>query len=178
MPSMTTLFECVLCSYPYSELDIFNHLFFIETRICYKCYRKMQKADYSISCFGKYTDGKNLGYTSLSEDCRSLCPDRRLCPLFANREIIKLRKTAEKETEVLREDENPSKLYPFKTKTLIDRAFKLCMEGVSKDRLKKWCKKKNTSYYRLLTVLRHGKKYGKQWRWNEDRLSVKLEYPI
>ena len=79
--------ECLLCRERYSEQDISNHMFWVETRICSACYAAMQRPDRRRSCFGKPTvrlpSGKVLhAYNPRSEECRRICPDRKICALI------------------------------------------------------------------------------------------------
>ena len=163
--------ECVLCDHLFSEGDIQNFLFFPQTRICYNCYRKMQKADPAISCFGKQFD-------VMAEECRSLCPDRKLCPGFQKGRYIRLRKAAESETV---EVKPPAMIrqYPFRTSSLLCKAFKLCMKGVTLSTLKRWCKHRGKKHSWVLLVLRKEvSKNGKKWKLHENKDSIQLEYPL
>src|SRR5437016_2479291 len=85
------LLECITCDETYTEVDVENFRYFPSTGVCYNCYRAMQKAPITISCFGKE-------YDALANECRELCPDRKQCPSFANGKYVKLRKLAEAET--------------------------------------------------------------------------------
>ena len=76
--------ECLLCQQRYSMEDIRNGLYQLETLVCSACYAKMQRQPHHISCFGKPTfillNGKHLyGYNPKAEECRTKCPDRRVC---------------------------------------------------------------------------------------------------
>ena len=83
-PNPKGVLECLLCFERYSAEDVARGDYQIETLICSRCYREMQLAPHSKSCFGKPTvimpDGKKLlGYDVASEDCSSNCPDRSVC---------------------------------------------------------------------------------------------------
>jgi len=170
-------FECLLCNELFTEIDIINFRFFIATRVCYTCYRSLQKSPFSYSCFGKKSDDKYLGYDSLAHECRELCPDRKICPGFVNKKLIKLRKLAEAET-VVKNKPIVIRQYPFRPSSLICKAFKLCMKGVPLTVLKRWCKHRNKNHNWVLLMLRKENKNGRRWRFNETRDSIKLDYPL
>lgn len=169
--------ECVLCSELYSEIDIANFRYFVATRVCYTCYRSLQKAPFNVSCFGKRKDSKHLGYDSLAHECRELCPDRRVCPGFASGKYPTLRKLAEAETVV---ESKPTVIrqYPFRSSSLLLKAFKLCMKGVTLTVLKRWCRHRGKNHNWVLLMLRKENKKGLRWKFNETRDSIKLEYPV
>lgn len=164
----TSGIECTFCEKRFTEGDILKLNYFLDSRLCYECSKKLYKSDSYYSCFGKQ-------YEPLALECRLLCPDRKVCPLFFSRKIFRLRKKFKNELVniapvVL------TRRYPFRSGTLIDKAFKLCCKSVTKDKLKTWCAQNNTSYYRVLRVLRKGEKYGKKWKVHETQDSITLEY--
>ena len=76
--------ECLLCTLRYSDRDVLDGLYWIDTMVCSKCYTRMQRMPYEESCFGKpcvMRDGKvvQYGYNRNAVECDSLCPDRRQC---------------------------------------------------------------------------------------------------
>ena len=77
--------ECVLCERPFTIVDVQLFNFFLANGLCYDCCRKMYKQDEAISCFGKQ-------YDPIAMECKKLCPDRKVCPLFQSGEIKKLRR--------------------------------------------------------------------------------------
>ena len=165
------LFDCVLCDGQFTEVDIANFIFFPSTRICYKCYRKMQKTATAISCFGKQFD-------IMAEECRSLCPDRKLCPGFSSGKFVRLRKLAES-TVVVAKPQPIIRQYPFRSSSLLCKAFKLCMKGVTLSTLKRWCKHRNKKHSWVLLILRKEiSKNGKKWKLHESKNSIELEYPL
>ena len=179
---MNALLECVLCEAQFSETDIESYSFFPQTRICYKCYRKLQKAPYIVSCFGKKTESSiKLGFDPNAHECRELCPDRKLCPHFANGTIKSLRQGAL--VNVQEVASRPRQVvtiraYPFRTGSIADKAFKLCQVGVTKDKFKRWCMRQGTNMYRLLRAFRKEERNGRQWRWKEKGNHVEIEYPL
>src|SRR5579864_99659 len=92
--------ECVLCTAVYTEHDVAILNFFPATRVCWVCYRKLQKSPFKVSCFGKKSKDGNLGFDNMAVECREYCPDRRLCPKFANKDLIKLHKQLKTEVVV------------------------------------------------------------------------------
>ncbi len=82
---MTARVECVECKKSFTRTEVLEGLWSPETLVCSYCYARLQKSPHSISCFGKPTQvdrrGKliGLGYDSKAEECRSLCPDRKIC---------------------------------------------------------------------------------------------------
>ncbi len=170
--------ECVLCNEFYTEIDIENFRFFPSTRVCYNCYRQMQKQDYAISCFGKKTEDKKLGYNGMAEECRELCPDRRICPNFVNRKYIRLRVLAEQETVEIKRQPT-IRQYPFRPTSLLCKAFKLCMKDVSLTVLKRWCRHRNKKHDWVLRVLRKEQnKKGLKWKLHESSNAVRVEFPL
>lgn len=166
------ILECITCDELYTEIDVENFRFFPSTGVCYNCYRAMQKADTSISCFGKQ-------YDALANECRELCPDRKLCPSFANKKFIKLRQLAEKETEEIQTNKLTIRQYPFRPTSLLCKAFKLCIKGTTITELKRWCKHRGKNYSWVIATLRRGySKNGRKWKLNEKQNSIQLEYPI
>jgi hypothetical protein len=164
--------ECVLCENLFSEEDIYQFLFFSATRICYKCYKKLFKVKTYISCFGKQ-------YSSNAVECRELCPDRKICPKFFTGKIFKLRKKAENKTELIQIKETiVTRKYPFRPGSLIDKVFKMAVHGIDKLKLKRWCTRHSTSYYRMLRVLKKETKYGKAWHFHDRGKDIKVEYNI
>jgi hypothetical protein len=163
--------ECVLCETLYTEEDILSLLFFSATRICYRCYKKLYRSDKSISCFGKQ-------YDPMALECRELCPDRKICPKFFTGKIFKLRKRFESKIDLI--NIKPEKIvirkYPFRQGSIIDRAFKMAIRGVLKSKLKRWCERHSTSYYRITKVLKRQNKYGKKWTFDDDGERIKVGY--
>lgn len=170
---MVPKLECVLCESLYSEEDILNLLFFSSTRICFKCYKKLFKVKDSISCFGKTYDGNAV-------ECRELCPDRKICPKFFTGKIFKYRRRLEKQTDLvqIKAEIVVTRKYPFRSGSIIDRAFRMAIGGVAKLKLKNWCKRHSTSFYRILKVLKRKNKYGKKWEYSDDGKTITVGYVI
>ena len=85
--STVTVLECLRCRKRHSEQDIADGLYWPETFICSHCYGRMQQAPAVVSCFGKWPEkdieGRSAaaGYSRHSIECRSLCPDRKICKM-------------------------------------------------------------------------------------------------
>jgi hypothetical protein len=165
--------ECVLCEGLYTEEDVLSLLFFSSTRVCYKCYKKLYKAKEAISCFGKQYDGNAV-------ECRELCPDRKVCPKFFSGKIFKYRNKLEAKTDLvhIKTETIVTRKYPFRSGSIIDRAFRMAIGGIEKIKLKRWCRRHSTSYYRILKVLKRKNKYGKQWGYEDDGKSITVAYRI
>ena len=94
-------FRCRVCDRKFSEEDIKTLSFFSEpdVMVCYDCFKEMQQGPFSRSCFGKLNvlseDGSQIihyGYDPIgSTDCSFYCPHRRVCKLYAEKRIDKLR---------------------------------------------------------------------------------------
>ena len=85
LPGTKQSVECLLCARRYSEIDILEGRYWLETMVCSECYADMQKKPHELSCFGKPTwvnywpHKKLLGWWPESEECSLLCPDRKVC---------------------------------------------------------------------------------------------------
>lgn len=80
--------RCLLCPGQFSLKDVLEGRYFASTGICTDCYRAMRAAPYQVTCFGKKSkvvQGKpvKLGWEASAVECKSECPDRHICPLFA-----------------------------------------------------------------------------------------------
>lgn len=95
---MKKIVECVKCFERYSEEELRNGQYWLETMVCHNCYVEMQQKPYTHSCFGKETRGNKLGYDPTAVECSRLCPDRKVCVKFI--EILRERNGREKVTEV------------------------------------------------------------------------------
>ena len=71
------ILECVLCTERFSIKDVRESRYYPSTGVCHACYEKAAAGNKKVWCFGEYDP-------SVSE-CRTECPDRRLCRSFANR---------------------------------------------------------------------------------------------
>ena len=86
LPKDCKALECLRCQRRFTRKEIISGLYRLETMICSFCYVAMQKAPYSISCFGKPTtillNGTELlGYDPSANECKFLCPDSKVCQL-------------------------------------------------------------------------------------------------
>ena len=66
---------CIICSEKF-RLDQIGVSFFISTGVCLVCYRVGKLMSAEEWCFGK----KEI-YEPESQECRLLCPDRKICRL-------------------------------------------------------------------------------------------------
>lgn len=82
MSNRDLIFECLLCPAKYSLRDAEKGRYFIETRVCLKCYRKGQVADRKVWCFGKKQKKNRKGYSVKNIVCSAICPDRNICKQF------------------------------------------------------------------------------------------------
>ena len=77
------LLECVSCQQKFSVLDVKNSLFFVSTLTCSLCYNSaVGSQDKTAWCFGDF-DAKH-------RNCRTDCPDKKICRLFTLRQKQKL----------------------------------------------------------------------------------------
>lgn len=148
--------RCSLCGNKFTDEDVKTLTFFPETSGCYNCYRRMSKAPFSRTCFGKLSvvngtgNIKHYGYDPLaSTDCSLLCPHRHVCKLFANKRIRKMRAKL---------------LTPF-TGPIAD-VFRLALKGTKPKRFAIAVKKAQGSLKKLRTQL--------GWVLDEKRKAVKL----
>jgi hypothetical protein len=76
------LLECVSCQAKFSVLDVKNSLFFVSTLTCSLCYNSaVRSQDKQAWCFGDF-DAKH-------RNCRTDCPDKKICWLFTLKQIEK-----------------------------------------------------------------------------------------
>lgn len=77
------ILDCLKCDEKFSRNDVRLGRYRPRTMICSHCYAKMQKAPYSVSCFGKpttvYEDHQYvLGFHEDAKECKR-CLDRAEC---------------------------------------------------------------------------------------------------
>lgn len=63
-------------------MDLQEERYFAETGICRDCYEKRQKS--KETCFGKVTEGRQLGYDEAAIECSTFCKDRKVCKEFVD----------------------------------------------------------------------------------------------
>jgi len=147
--------RCLLCGEKYTEEDVRTLTFFPETSGCYDCYRRMSKSPFSRTCFGKLnvvSNGtiKHFGYDpQVSLDCSFHCPHRKVCKLFAEKRIKKLRAKL---------------LTPFEC--AVADVFRLALKGTKSKRFYRAVKKARGSLLKLRSQLR--------WVLDEKKRAVKL----
>ena len=86
------LMECRLCSRKFSDDDRRALDYFSDVGICFDCLEKGKKKPASVWCFGK-KECYNP-YDPKNRSCTEWCPDRRVCPLFADGSIYRLHQIA------------------------------------------------------------------------------------
>lgn len=177
MPEVGVRLECILCHTPFTKEAILRFEFFFESGVCYSCYVKMQALPANISCFGKR-------YSPIVLECKRICPDRKVCPLFQSKEIRSMRKealTAEQRRgalALLREQEEAPRFreHPFTKGSIIHEAFELCCTGCSKEELRRMVTKKHADLARILRIFRREQAYGKRWIWHEQASGYSIKY--
>lgn len=178
MPDALVRLECVLCHAPFTQEDILKFNYFFENGLCYQCCRKLYKLPKAVSCFGKR-------YSALALECKKICPDRKVCPLFQSKEIREMRKEAltdEQRRGALqllraREEQPRSRAHPFQRGSVIFKAFELCRKGCDKDDLKQFVSKQHADLARILRIFRREEAYGKRWVWRESAAGYSIRYP-
>lgn len=71
--------ECTECAGEFSIAAVREGRFIVSTMTCRTCYRKMQAAPSSVSCFGKRKRPGKDGFSKAETECRLHCPDRKVC---------------------------------------------------------------------------------------------------
>jgi len=170
MPGFDPSVECILCRRSFTEVDILGYRYFIESGICEQCYKKMQALPASISCFGK--NGKH-GYDPISRECKQLCPDRKVCPMFLGSRLQRLkRETTEAIVSGLDQvhvrTNELQKQNPFRRGSATYEAFNLCKKGVAANQFIQFTRRKGVDKGRLLRMFRKEELYGQQWEWDES----------
>lgn len=80
--------KCVICNGSYGKGDVEEGKFSPDTLVCLSCYESMANAPRAMSCFGKgtiiiqATGERKLGYDPRAQECKDLCPDRKICVRF------------------------------------------------------------------------------------------------
>ena len=163
-----TSIDCVLCQLPFTLEDVRKKNFFLDSGVCYACYKKMFKLPSDISCFGKE-------YSPLAFECKQLCPDRKICPLFQSKEIKKLRKVAI--AVVPRFTSITRRKHPFKKGSVIYTAFELCRKGCKLEDIERLAHRAGINPRRIFRVFRSGELYGCKWRWKQSERRCSIKYP-
>lgn len=165
------ILRCSLCTKRFSIEDVKEYRFFPETLTCFGCYQTLSKRDYSFTCFGKQNKvsdtGKviKFGYDpGASVDCSMHCPHRKICRLFASKEIH------QKQQDIAFE-----KKLPFRNKgTVIRQAFKMCLKGTTKKRLVNFIERKGKVSWRILRILKSGTDGKHHWRYEQVLKVIKI----
>ena len=167
MPSLASI-ECVKCEKLFTEDDIKNLNYFVESGLCFDCSRKLYKLPEEVSCFGKL-------YSSTARECRFICPDRKICPLFFTKEVFAMRKEARKE-QLPEPKQAPVSSHPFTPGSIIYKAFELCRKGVLQRKFDAFVSRNKANPTRLLRIFRKGELYGRKWKWRAANGKFKIEF--
>ena len=161
------LMQCILCNKRFSEKDVEELRYFPEQGICFKDYYDGFKQDHRTWCFGKRNTvdpdtGKITRYgfdPQKSDDCKKLCPDRKVCRLFVSREIFRYRKLLK------------LKKLPFPRGTALLRIFVTCVIGISPEKLKEKTDAEGLDLGKVMKTLR-----GLKWEMIEttEKIRIKL----
>lgn len=146
------MIECLLCAVRFSEADIDQGKLLLPTFICRRCYQTMKKG--TETCFGK-----REFYSAMAQECRYLCPDRKVCPQFLDKEP----------------SEEPVQ-GPFRNpESVIYQAFDLCRQGTTLIGLRHFVRGKGMNLERVLRIFRWEQWHGWKWVFKEtldNRLQV------
>lgn len=170
--------ECVLCQQRYSEQDVLRYEYFVHTNICYICYLSMMSDP--ATCFGK--KGPVRTWNPKAEACRSICPDRKVCPLFARGDMVIIRDlTAEARAGALKMlypavTKKSDRDRPFKKGSMMSHVFNRCCRGWTMTGLNAYVEEQGCSKARLLRVLRKEQFYGFTWSFIEDGGKLKVDF--
>lgn len=168
--SATASIECVKCERPFTEEDVKLLNYFVESGLCYECSKKLYKLSDEVSCFGKL-------HSSTARECRFICPDRKICPLFFTKEIFILRKEARQEKpKELEQKQIPGSESLFQPGSVIAKAFELCRKGISQRKFEQFVSRNKSNQTRLLRIFRKGTLYGKTWKWRAANGRFKIDY--
>lgn len=184
---MEGILECCLCGVKFTLETVTSYEFFPDNHTCYDCCARMQQQRHEVSCFGKATKGKLLGYDQRDLACRELCPDRAVCKIFVGGTIMEYRElTEEARKAALKFLLKPKKRAPakvvFRPDTNIGKLFALCCKGTTFAQFTKLCKKLDANSGWALRILRREEVNGHSWKYEEtvssrgDR-SIKITYP-
>lgn len=179
---MEGLLECSICGGKFTPEAVYSYEFFPDNNTCYDCCVGMQQKRHDVSCFGKLTQGKNLGYDVKDLACRKLCPDRVVCKLFAGGTIMQFRElTVEARKAALKFLLKPKKRPPakvvFRPETNIGKLFALCVKGCTMEEFKALCDKLDANKGWALRILRREEVNGHAWTYEEQNGRIKIKYP-
>lgn len=173
------LVECAVCKARFTEDDILCYRYLIESGVCYKCLRRAQKK--SSTCFGKKNEGKVVGFDRSAPECKTLCPDRDVCPKFISGEIAMRRELTtqqiKKALDFIHKDKSkpkPAGTIPYRASSAIGKAFLMCMKGCSVKTLETFAKKEDISKPWLLRQLRRELRRGASWSFTENSKGYKI----
>ena len=168
--------RCTQCRQQFSEEDVLAYNYFVQNGLCYQCCEAMRKAPVKQSCFGK-----KRKYDSDALECRDLCPDRKVCPMFVNGSIIEYRDlTVEARQQALKflkrtvKRKRPPRPYPFRFGTTLHGGFEMCRRGCSRRELEKYCEKRKASIGWLLRILRREECNGHEWKWADSEGTYRI----
>lgn len=157
--------ECVKCEQLFTQEDIKYLRYFIESGLCFQCSYKLYKLPEDVACFGKL-------YSNTAKECKLLCPDRKVCPLFFTREVFELRRDAKKEAP--KELAPNDKVHLFQPGSIIYKAFEMCRKGISIRKFEMFIQRSKANRTRLLRIFRKGELYGKKWTWKSTNGKYKI----
>lgn len=76
------MIPCIICNRVFPNHDVGVELL-ISTGVCLNCYGRGTRAPVSRWCFGKTSE-----YDPESVECSGLCPDKKICKMVVEGEII------------------------------------------------------------------------------------------
>lgn len=161
---------CVICQEKFSERDAEELNFFPKPMVCFGCYYGMYKEDHRVWCFGKPNKvnpetGVVIRYgfdPQNSSDCKTYCPDRKVCRMFVNKTVFRYRKLIRMSTR------------PYPAGTSMARIFVACVIGLSKTEFHEKIEGLGEEPKEVLRVLRKRKANGISWELIEDDDKVRI----
>jgi hypothetical protein len=177
--------ECGSCHSLFKEGAVTVFRFFPDNQLCWQCCVRLYKAPVTVSCFGKVNTDKVHGYDSNTLSCSQLCPDRKVCPMFADESIFQYRElteSARKSALRFLQQQAPKKhtrvpKVIFRPDSNIGKAFMLCQRGCTMRELRKFCAESDTSFKWLIRILRKEIVHGHEWQWIETPEKLQAIYP-
>ena len=170
MSSTKKVLSCLCCPEKYSEEDVEKLNYFYPEGVCFSCYEKGAAASHRKWCFGKtdlVVNGQVKGYgydPETSEDCKKICPDRKICYLFVTGQIYLIRELIHAEI-------------PFAVGSATAKAFVAALLGTTPTKLKKIVEANGGEYAVVLRRLRKQVKGDVTWTLIEDANKIRIKLP-
>lgn len=179
MSKTSQVLRCQDCNKKFSEQDVEDLNFFPDIHTCVNCCQNERAKPHSTNCFGKKNTVTKQGTITAygydpegSVDCSTYCDYRRVCGLFAQDKIDKLRMAIMIQKAV-------DKATPFRHKnSIIAKAFLKATKGTTKRKLVRFINSEGGDSSRVMRILRSGSSHGYEWLYDEADGRIKIHIKV